>query len=143
MVLLLKNKNYENTTLVIFIFIFLMFLIIIFFISMRYIKIDRYSTISGIVYTDELVLLVVDDDERDSLYQNSNFYVDDKKIKYSINEDRGITMNKNSKDYYELLLKMNIDDKYKLNDVVDISIKIKGERIINILKLIWEDDNYN
>ena len=43
----------------------------------------------------------------------------------------------------DMLLNSMQDVDYKLNDVVDISIKIKGERIINILKLIWEDDNYN
>ena len=140
MVLLLKNKSYESTGLILFMSIFLILLIIIFFIGIGYKKIDRYDIVSGIVYTDELLLLVVDEDERDSLYNNSNFYIDDKKTKYKINEDRGITMNKDNKDYYELLVKLNLNNKYKLNDVVDISLKIKGERMVNIFKLIWEDD---
>ena len=106
----------------------------------NYFKINRYSVINGIVYTDDLILIVVREDERKIIYHNSYFYIDDKKTKYSINEDRGISIIKNDIDYYELLIKTKIDNKYKLNDTLDISIKNKREKIIDIFRLIWEDD---
>ena len=140
MVLLLINKNYEKTTFVLFIFYILLVLIIVYFISLFYFKIDRYSIINGIVYTDELVLIVVDEKERNIIYNNSTVYIDNKKYKYSINEDRGITIINNGICYYEILIKIDINNKYKINDTLDISIKNKREKVINIFKIIWEDD---
>ena len=140
MVLLLKNKSYEKTTLVFVLLVFFLILVIIFFIVLHYFMINRYSVINGIVYTDDLILIVVAEDERKTIYHNSYFYIDDKKTKYSINEDKGITLIKNDVDYYELLIKTKINNKYKLNDTLDISIKKKREKIINIFRIIWEDD---
>ena len=113
---------------------------IIFFICLYYYKINKYYVINGIVYTDELLLVVVDKNMRQDIYNNSFFYIDDVKGKYKIEEDRGITLNRDNTDYYELLIKTNIKKKYKINDTINISIIKKNMKMIMIFNSIWEDD---
>lgn len=134
------NKSYENTSFINVLVYLLVIIECIFFISLNYYKISKYYLINGIVYTDELILVVVDKSERKDIYNNSFFYIDNKKINYLINEDRGITLKKNNTDYYEILLDIKINKKYKINDSINISIKKKNEKIINIFNNIWEDD---
>jgi len=136
----LINKSYENTSFINVLVYLLVIIECIFFISLNYYKISKYYLINGIVYTDELILVVVDKSERKDIYNNSFFYIDNKKINYLINEDRGITLKKNNTDYYEILLDIKINKKYKINDSINISIKKKNEKIINIFNNIWEDD---
>ena len=129
------NKKYEKTTLIFIIIYFLIFIEIIFFIFLNYYKINEYHVIKGIVYTDELLLIMVNKEDKNEIYSNSFFYINNKKIKYSIYEEKEMA----SEGYYQLLLKVD-NDKYKTNDTLDISIKRSRDKLIKIFKVIWEDD---
>ena len=129
------NKKYEKTTIIFIIIYLLIFLEIIFFISLNYYKINKYQVIKGIVYTDELLLVMVNKENKNDIYSNSFFYINNKKVKYSIYEEKEMA----SDDYYQLLLKVD-SCKYKINDTLDISIKRSRDKLITIFKIIWEDD---
>ena len=133
----MKVRNYEKKDLIIFLMILLILSEILIVITLSIIKVEEYSKITGVVIKDSLILVVVDKNERKIIYSNKILFFNNKKIKYQIIEDRGIVMNKNNKDYYQLLLKFSFKNK-KANDVLEI-VFIKGRiHLIEIFKIIWE-----
>lgn len=93
---------------------------------------------SGIVLDKDLVILVVDDKERKNIYNNTFLYLNSKKERYKIIEDKGIILKKDKMNYHEILVKINFDKDYKINDTINLSIKTKKIRLIEIFKIIWE-----
>lgn len=134
----MKIRNYEKKDLIIV-------LIIIFFvleiIGVYYLIKDReytYYKISGVVSNKNLVTFIVDKKERQILYKSQTIYLDNKKFKYEIKENRGVILKKNNKKYYEVLLKIKLPKNKKTTDVLEFSIKNKKKRLIEIIKNIWK-----
>ncbi|MBQ6497445.1 MAG: hypothetical protein IJI58_01880 [Bacilli bacterium] len=133
----MKVRNYEKKYLIILLMVLLLFSEILIVITLSIIKVEEYSKITGVVIKDNLVLIVVDKNERKTIYSNKILFFNNKKSKYQIIEDRGIVMTKNKKDYYQLVLKFSFKNK-KVNDVLEM-VFIKGRiHLINIFKIIWE-----
>ena len=134
----MKTRNYEKKdliTILIIILIILEFISIIFLISN---KSYTYKKLTGIVMKDNLVTMILSKEERKFIYSNKNIYLNDKLLKYSIKEDRGIILKKNNKKYYELLINVKFSKNIKANEVLNFSIKDKKKTLIEILKDIWE-----
>ena len=134
----MKIRNYEKKdliTILIIILIILEFISIIFLISN---KSYTYKKLTGIVMKDNLVTMILSKEERKFIYSNKNIYLNDKLLKYSIKEDRGIILKKNNKKYYELLINVKFSKNIKANEVLNFSIKDKKKTLIEILKDIWE-----
>lgn len=134
----MKIRNYEKKDLIIV-------LIIIFFvleiIGVYYLIKDReytYYKISGVVSNKNLVTFIVDKKERQILYKSQTIYLDNKKFKYEIKENRGVILKKDNKKYYEVLLKIKLPKNKKTTDVLEFSIKNKKKRLIEIIKNIWK-----
>jgi hypothetical protein len=136
----MKIRNYEKKSLVLFLIVFTIILELFILIYLCLNKEYKYQILSGIVVKKDLILLVVSFDEKNLLYENSNVYLNDKIVSYKIEENRGIVLNKNNKDYYEILLKVKFSNKYKVNDSIDLVIKSRKIRIIEIFKIMWESD---
>ena len=133
----MKVRNYEKKYLIILLMVLLLFSEILIVITLSIIKVEEYSKITGVVIKDNLVLIVVDKNERKTIYSNKILFFNNTKSKYQIIEDRGIVMTKNTKDYYQLVLKFSFKNK-KVNDVLEM-VFIKGRiHLINIFKIIWE-----
>lgn len=136
----MKIKNYEKKELIIFfslIFLIVEALFITYlFISKEY----HYEKLSGIVLKDNLIIVVASDTERKNINNNTFFFIDSKKVKFKLVEDKGVVMTKEKKKYYELIINVKFDKKYKVNDLINISIKTKKIRLIEIFKIIWEGD---
>ena len=134
----MKIRNYEKKdliTILIIILIILEFISIIFLISN---KSYTYKKLTGIVMKDNLVTMILSKEERKFIYSNKNIYLNDKLLKYSIKEDRGVILKKNNKKYYELLINVKFSKNIKANEVLNFSIKDKKKTLIEILKDIWE-----
>lgn len=134
----MKTRNYEKKdliTILIIILIILEFISIIFLISN---KSYTYKKLTGIVMKDNLVTMILNKEERKFIYSNKNIYLNDKLLKYSIKEDRGVILKKNNKKYYELLINVKFSKNIKANEVLNFSIKDKKKTLIEILKDIWE-----
>ena len=134
----MKVRNYEKKNLVMFFMILLLIVEGLVIIILSTIKVEKYTKISGVVIKDNLVLLVVDKDERGIIYSNKVLFFDNHKFKYKIIEDRGIVLKKNRKNYYQLVLSFNFKNKYKANDIVEIVLVKEKMRLIEIFKIIWE-----
>lgn len=135
----MKVRNYEKKEFIIFLSILIFIIEIIFFIVLFNTKDNKYIKVSSIVIKDNLVLVVVSKNTRKTIYSNKVLYLNDSLKKYKIVEDRGVVLKKNNKNYYELVLKVNFKNK-KVNDILELVIKYKKFRLIEIFKLIWEGD---
>ena len=134
----MKINNFEKKKFIIFITLMLLLLEISFFIYLSLTKIYQYKKISGIVLKDDHLILILDAKERKILYKNTFFYINSKKKKYLIKEDKGVIITKDNKKYYELLIKIDFDKKYNFNDSIDLSIKTKKVHLIEMFKIIWD-----
>lgn len=136
----MKVRNYEKKEGIFFLIglnILLEFIAILTFtIKKEY----NYQILSGIVVKENRIMIICNKEERNLLYKNEKVFIKGKAFKYKIEEDRGIIIKKENKNYYEILLKLKMDSSYKPQDTLELSIKCKKERVIKIIKLIWEGD---
>lgn len=137
----MKVRNYEKKELITFLVLVVLIVEVIVIVFLNTFKINEYSKITGLVIKKDLVLVVVDKEERKIVYSNKTLFFNDFKRKYKIIEDRGIVMHKGNKDYYQLVLKFPFKNKkIKTNDVMNL-VFIKGRiLLIKIFKIIWEGD---
>ena len=136
----MKVRNYEKKILINFLLIFLILLEIIIFILCFINKMNVYENISGIVLKDDLVVLIVNNETKKNIYKNTLLYLNNKKIKYEIVEDRGYILKRNKEEYSEILISFKFDKNYKVNDSLQLMLKKEKVRIIEIFKIIWEGD---
>ena len=136
----MKVRNYEKKILINFLLIFLVLLEIIVFILCFIYKMNVYENISGIVLKDDLVVLIVNNETKKNIYKNILLYLNNKKIKYEIVEDRGYILKRNKEEYSEILISFKFDKNYKVNDSLQLMLKKEKIRIIEIFKIIWEGD---
>lgn len=136
----MKVRNYEKKTLIYILLIFLILLEIIIVILFYKNKINIYENIQGVVVKDNLVVLIVNDKTKKIIYKNTLLYLNNKKIKYEIIEDRGYVLKRNKEKYSEILISFKFDKNYKVNDSLQLMFKKKKIRIIEIFKIIWEGD---
>lgn len=130
----MKTRNYEKKELINFLILLVLISEIIFVFLLFKVKEDKYIKINSIVIKDNLVLVVVDKNNRKVIYSNEVLYLDDKLKDYKIREDRGLVIDKK---YYQILLELETENK-KTNDVLELVIKSKKFRLIEMFKIIWE-----
>lgn len=136
----MKNRNYEKKTIIIFCIILLFILELIYLLLLFLKKEYNYTTITGIVQKENLLVVIASKEERKYLHNNAYIYLEAKKEPFKIIEDRGIIITKDNKKYYELLIKVQIKKEHKINDTVVLSIKTTKQRLIKIFKTIKEGD---
>ena len=138
----MRQKKYEEKGLISFIFLIIIILETISLIICIKTYQFTYKKITGIVIKKDLLLAIVDKKERKLLYDNKKIYVNDKYIMFKIEEDKGIILKKNNKNYYELIISTKISKSLKPNDSIDISIKDKKISMIKLLQKLKEGDNH-
>ena len=136
----MKVRNYEKKILISIFIILLIILEIVFLIFLYNTKIYNYELLNGVVIKDDLVLLIVSEKENNLLNKNSYLYLNSKKIKYKVFEDRGFVLKRDNEKYKEVILEFKFNKKYKTNDSLQIILKKDKKRIIEIFKFIWDGD---
>lgn len=136
----MKVRNYEKMTFINIMLIFLVLLEITIFVLFSINKINIYENVSGIVVKDDLVVLIINNKTKKIIYKNTLLYLNNKKLKYEIVEDRGYVLKRNKEDYSEILISFKFDKNYKVNDSLQLTLKKEKINIIEIFKIIWEGD---
>lgn len=134
----MKKRNYENNILILFLAIILFIFEIIFILILFLKKEYNHIKLTGIVMKDNVLIVVVSKNEKTYFHNNSFLYLEGKKKRFKIIEDRGAIMSHNKKKYHELLINVDFNKKYKANDTISLSIKTKKKRLIEIFKIIGE-----
>jgi len=142
MEILLKYSKYERFSLIIFLFIVLIVFEIVFIISIVRNKNELYVSYSGVVMKSNLGLFIINNEDMNTLYKSKYLYFNGKKISYSIEKITKNVIKKKDDKYNEVLLNFKFsNNKYKDNDVINISIRNDKEPIINMFKVIWKGES--
>ena len=138
----LRQHNYEKKEGVIVALVLLILLEIGILVFLIKTKQYTYHKITGIYTNPNLITVIVNKEEKKLLYEQSTIYLMDKKEKYKIEEDKGIILKKGKEKYYEILLKTKTPKNKKRQDMIELTIRKKKESLFNIIKKVWEGDNY-
>lgn len=133
------KKKYEKNELILFFSIMFFILIIIVFIFLWYKKISVYKIFSGVVYKDNVLEVIVSEDDLKLFYKNKVIYIEDKSYKLDILKVNKNILKREGMKYSSVFINIEFTDMYKLNDVIMLSIRDKGVRLIEIFKIIWEE----
>lgn len=136
----MKVKIYEKYSFIYLIIILLFFIEILGIILLLTFKIYSYKKMSGIVISENRIVLMLNKEDKKILYKNQNAYIDNYCRRYKIIENRGKLFSKGNEDYYEIIVDVKFSDKYKPNDLVELSLNDEKYKIIKIFKIIWEGD---
>lgn len=100
-------------------------------------KFSNYLLINGTVSDDNLIQILVKQDNLNILYKNKYLYLDGRKKQYSIKSViRDIL--KRDENYHYVVVECRLNNKYKVNDSIDIVIGSGKTSFYRILKSVWE-----
>lgn len=132
----MKLKNYEKKSAVTFFIAILLLGMFGFIIFTFFYKIPTYHIITGVVFKDDLIEAIVSDNELKQLYQNSTFYIDNVKYKYSIEEVVLKAMVKKHENYHIVYIGCLMRDDGE-NDIVEIVLRDEKVKLFKIFEVIW------
>jgi len=101
-----------------------------------------YHKIIGIYSKENIITSIVDNTERKLLYDNNVLWIEDKKKKYEIVEDRGIILKRKKKNYYELIIKIKGLKHNETKDTLELSIPMNKINMWKLVHKTWEGDKH-
>lgn len=129
--------KYEDYSLLNFnIVLFILSIMIIISISIFY-KINIFSNYKLIYYNDNTYQTILSDKELKDFYKNSTLYINNKKYSFKIDRINKNILKKDNTNYNEIFIIIK-NNKYKTNDIVDISILKRKVPIIEIFTSIYK-----
>ncbi len=134
------QKKYEDLTKIKIITVLLIIIQLIFILLMTNYKVYKNKSLTCIVMNKNICLLVLEDKEKELLYKNTKLYVNDKENKFNIIEDNNVVVTNGKKKYKEILIKVDLVKSYKTNDTVNLTIRERKIKLIEIFKVILEGD---
>lgn len=134
------QKKYEDLTKIKIITVLLIIIQLIFILLMTNYKVYKDKTLTCIVMNKNICLLVLDDKEKELLHKNMKLYVNDKENTFKIIEDNNVVVTNGKKKYKEILIKVDLVKSYKTNDTVNLTIRERKIKLIEIFKVILEGD---
>lgn len=134
------KKKYESYSGLVIMFCLLMIGIILLIIFLFNRKIVLYKVFNGVVYNEDILVLVLSDEELKLFNKNKKVLIENKSKDFKIMEIVKEVLERDGEKYNQVFLKINISNMYKVNDVVSISIKEKSVGSYKIFKIIGEGD---
>lgn len=134
------KKKYENNQNLII--ISWLFLIIALWSSLTVLnkEIYIYKKISGVLYTDSAMEVVISREDTKLLQKNKYVFINNKKMKIKIVQVNENILRRNKTSYNQVFI--NIGEKVGLvGEVVSVTAVTKRIKVANIFKIIWEGDN--
>lgn len=128
----MKTRNYEKKTGILSGIIFLLIIELLLFIELKNIKIDQYNKYTMIRIEEKKGYLIVRKKDREIIYQNSQFYLENQKQKYKIVEDNQLEEN-----LYQIILETS---KERENDIEEISFRTNKISIMEMIINAWGGD---
>ena len=115
-------------------FIFISLFIFIFILFNE--KIFKYRVFDGVVFSDSLIVLMVDKDDLELFYSNSHIFINNKKIRFGLYKIDKDVLKRGNNYYSEVYLKVEVNN-YKENDVIKISVLEEKVYSYKMFEVIW------
>lgn len=107
-------------------------------ILFTYKKLVLYEVFKGVVFNDDVLVLVLNDKELKLFQKNSVLFIDNEKLKFKLKKVQKNMLERDGEKYSQVFVEVDISNMYKLNDVVDVSIMKENVMIYEMFKIIWE-----
>ncbi len=132
------KQKYEkkDVILIVCIIFFLLEVIFIYYVFGK--KLVIYKKYSGVVVKDNYIVLVLNQDELELFYKNKSIYIENKRRNFSIKKIDENILKRGGVDYNQVFINVSISNMLKVGDVVDIVIRERSVKSINLFRLIWE-----
>ena len=134
-----KLRNYEKRSFILIFILILFVFIFLFCCLLMFYKIPKYYLINGVVFKDNVVEVMVDDDELRLFYKNKYIYINNKKYEYDISNIVLDVLIQDGKKYSLIYIDCDLRNE-KENDIVKITIKKENIKLFRIFETIWESE---
>ena len=133
------KKRYENKNKIVA--VCLIFLVIIFGFGLFLInqKVVLYEKFSGVVSKEDVLVFLISKDELKLFYKNKIVFIENDRKKFVIKKIEKDVVERNGILYSQVFVEVDISNKNKVNDIIDVSLAKRNVKSINIFKIIWED----
>ena len=135
----MKLKNYENKFAFHIITILFLIFFLIFICYLIFNKHFCYITYTGVISNKDVIFMIKESDTK-YFYHNPNLVNDSKIKKFTIKKIYKNILNKKNTKYNQIIVNFKFSKKYKDNDILNISLRKKKERHIDIFKIIWKEE---
>lgn len=136
----LKNKNYETTSIQSLCIIFLLILEIVGFCIIKDIKIKKYQIFQLMKIETQKYSIVINQEDRKTIYKNVYLYYQNKKYKYKVLKDEKVKIN--NKTYYQLEMKVPLKETTQEENIVEISVEKEQINCMDVIVDTWGGDKY-
>lgn len=134
------KKCYDRKNTVIcgtFVFLFFIILFILLLLNKRMILYDKFS---GVVEKDDLLVFLLSDEELELFYKNKELFLNNLKEEFNIRKVDKAVLEREGVFYNRVLIEIDIDNMYKVNESLDISIARRSVKCVKMFKVIWDGD---
>lgn len=131
------KKKYENYGCVVFSFLvfIIMIVFVLFFLGNK--RIILFKSFSGVVFSDNCLVLILNDSQLKLFQKNKTIYIENKKKNFKIKKIEKNILERDGEKYNQVFFEVNFTDLYKVNDVLNVSVMEKNVRSLYIFRIIW------
>lgn len=132
-----KYDDYSKCYLLLFIY-FIIFVFIIIFLFNK--KLIMYKVFDGVIFNENNILLVINDDDLKLFNRNKKLFIKNKSYKFNISKIDSNVLERNGDKYNNVFIEINMSNMYKVGDMVRISVMEDKDRLFKIFKVVWDGD---
>ena len=136
----MKLRCYERYILIYSLIVVYFIFLLTFVIGTFSFRIYEYISINGIVLNDTLVEVVVDKDQKNSLYKNKYIFFEGEEVEFKIEEVVLDFFKSGGKYYDKIFISIKYNKELGLGDVIKFSVKNKKIWFIKIYEVIWKGE---
>lgn len=134
------KKKYENYGCVVFSFLVFIIMIVFVLLFLGNKRIILFKSFSGVVFSDNCLVLILNDSQLKLFQKNKTIYIENKKKNFKIKKIEKNILERDGEKYNQVFFEVNFTDLYKVNDVLNVSVMEKNVRSLYIFRIIWGSD---
>ena len=131
-------KKFEKVKLIIFIGIILLLIEVIMIFVFYSIKISTYKKYSAIIFSNNLIYIMIDDKDIKDIYKNKKFYIDNKNNNLVIDHINRKVLKRNDSEMDQVFIKYKSNNRD--NEVIDIVLLDDSINVLEMFYSVWKED---
>ena len=131
-------KKFEKVKLIILIGIILLLIEVIMIFVFYSIKISTYKKYSAIIFSNNLIYIMIDDKDIKDIYKNKKFYIDNKNNNLVIDHINRKVLKRNDSEMDQVFIKYKSNNRD--NEVIDIVLLDDSINVLEMFYSVWKED---
>ena len=131
-------KKFEKVKLIIFIGIILLLIEVIMIFVFYSIKISTYKKYSAIIFSNNLIYIMIDDKDIKDIYKNKKYYIDNKNNNLVIDHINRKVLKRDDSEMDQVFIKYKSNNRD--NEVIDIVLLDDSINVLEMFYSVWKED---